>query len=301
MGDAITLQDALEKQLGLKLEPAQIPMPVLVVDSVNRQPTPNAPDIAELLHIDPPATEFEVADVKLADPNSRRSSSRIQAGGRVNITGQTLRSLIVQAWDTTPVLIAGEPKWSTTDRYDIIAKAPSSAEALDRDSMRPMLRALLADRFKLATHMEDRPVNAYALVAAKPKLKAADPAGRTHWQQHSEMGPGDVPIVTITVQNMTMAQFAENLRAMAPSYIITPVLDSTGLEGAWDFTLRFSQFNEGPTRIRRGEDDLPAADPTGTITLMEAVEKQLGLKLQLQKRTLPVLVIDHVEQKPTEN
>ena len=182
-----------------------------------------------------------------------------------------------------PELIAGEPKWSTTDRYDIIAKAPSSAAVLDWDWARPMLRALLADRFKLATHLEDRPVNAYSLVAVKPKLKAADPAGRTRWHQNSDMGSGDVPIAVITVQNMTMAQFAENLRVMAPAYIHTPVLD------------------EGPTRIRRGEDDLPSADPTGTITLMEAVEKQLGLKLQLQKRTLPVLVIDHVEQKPTEN
>jgi uncharacterized protein (TIGR03435 family) len=44
-----------------------------------------------------------------------------------------------------------------------------------------------------------------------------------------------------------------------------------------------------------------ASDPSGAITLFEAINKQLGLKLELQKRPVQVLVIDHVEPKPTEN
>jgi uncharacterized protein (TIGR03435 family) len=44
-----------------------------------------------------------------------------------------------------------------------------------------------------------------------------------------------------------------------------------------------------------------ASDPTGALTLPEALSSQLGLKLEMQKRPLPVLVIDHVERKPTEN
>src|SRR5205085_1052228 len=61
--DAITLFDALDKQLGLKLEPQKLPLPVLLVDSVNQTPTPNAPDVASKIPPPPPA-EFEVATIK---------------------------------------------------------------------------------------------------------------------------------------------------------------------------------------------------------------------------------------------
>jgi uncharacterized protein (TIGR03435 family) len=84
------------------------------------------------------------------------------------------------------------------------------------------------------------------------------------------------------------------------------VTDSTGLEGTWDFTLSFSMnfMAFGP---RGGGDAGPAGgpaappDPNGGLTIYEAVEKQLGLKLEKQKRAVQVTVIDHIEQKPTEN
>jgi uncharacterized protein (TIGR03435 family) len=81
-------------------------------------------------------------------------------------------------------------------------------------------------------------------------------------------------------------------------------LDATGIEGGWDFTLTFTA---AMMIASRGGEVQPAAGvpsasvPTGGLTLFEAVEKQLGLKLEKQKRTLPVIVIDHLEQKPTEN
>ena len=109
-------------------------------------------------------------------------------------------------------------------------------------------------------------------------------------------------------QNMTMAQFAEQLQIIASGYIHTPVLDATGLDGAWDFTISFSPFWVQQTGGGRGGDGgqpsggiASASDPSGGLTLFEAMEKQHGLKLQMQKRTMPVLVIDHLEQKPTEN
>jgi len=82
------------------------------------------------------------------------------------------------------------------------------------------------------------------------------------------------------------------------------------IEGGWDFSLTFSTI---PVAVRaamaRGGEtagqppgNVPlAADPVGGITLFEALEKQLGLKLEVQKRSMPVIVIDHIEQKPTEN
>src|SRR5580692_5174167 len=109
-----------------------------------------------------------------------------------------------------------------------------------------MLRMLLADRFRMVTHTEDRPVNAYTLTAANPKLKKADPLSRTGCKE----GPGpdgkDPRIANsvlgrlVTCQNITMAQFAKQLPTLAGGYIYTPVLDATGIDSGWDFTVSFS-------------------------------------------------------------
>ena len=111
-------------------------------------------------------------------------------------------------------------------------------------------------------------------------------------------------------QNISMAQFAERLQGMAPE-LSWPVADATGLEGGWDFTLTFSMrpmMAMGMSPARSGGDAGPAAaglpsasEPVDGYTLFEALEKQLGLKLEKQKRTAPVIVIDHIEPKPTEN
>ena len=111
----------------------------------------------------------------------------------------------------------------------------------------------------------------------------------------------------MTCQNVTMAQFADRLQNTAPG-LNWPILDATGIEGGWDLTVTFSR-NAAMTFAGRGGDGgqtaaaaAPAAsDPTGALTIFEAIEKQLGLKLEMQKRPMPVIVIDHIEQKPTEN
>jgi uncharacterized protein (TIGR03435 family) len=166
--------------------------------------------------------------------------------------------------------------------------------------------------------MEERPMTAYNLAAVKPKLKKSDPSSRIKWTDSmNSVGARDPrsgssgPFTQITVQNMTMAQFAEKLQLIAPSYVRTVVLDTTGLEGSYDFSFSFSPFDPAIIFAGRGgvpTPDVPltpglaqASDPSGTVTLFDAMEKQLGLKLDSQKRQVPVLVIDHVEQTPTDN
>jgi uncharacterized protein (TIGR03435 family) len=183
-----------------------------------------------------------------------------------------------------------------------------------------MLRALLVERFKLTFHTEQRPVEAYSLVAVKPKLQKSDPAARTRWNEGPAPDGKDprkaTPILgrLVTCQNVTMAQFAELLPGIAPGYIHNEVLDKTGLEGGWDFTLSFSgngfQTSGGGEGARKSSGDGPptqqqnaaeASDPSGGLSLLDALQKQVGLKLEMQKRPFPVLVIDHIEQKPTDN
>jgi uncharacterized protein (TIGR03435 family) len=216
-------------------------------------------------------------------------------------------------------LIAEGPK-ALDSRYDIIAKVssgPASAQQIDFDTVRLMLRALLVDRFKLKTHTEDRPVSAYTLLAAKPKLTKADPSNRTGCKEGPAPAAKDPrnanPVLSrlVSCQNMTMAQFADRLQGLASGYIHAPVADDTKIDGAWDFSFNFSPIgalqggggdrggDAGPSAGAGGA--LAASEPSGALSLLDALPKQLGLKLELQKRPMPVFVIDHVEEKPTDN
>ena len=305
--DRITVFDALEKQLGLKAEERQVPTPVMVVDSVNEKPIANPPGTAEMLPTVPPPTEFEVASVKPSDPAGRMGGFQMQPGGRVTAQGQPLRLLIMRAMNAqTGDELAELPAWVDTARFDLTAKAPSAdptAPPLDSETLAPMMRALLADRFKMTYHTEERPVAAYSLVSAKPKLKKADPASRTSCK-FPNPPPGTPPGSRLMVcQNVTMAQFADRLQRMTLELTL-PVLDATGIEGTWDLALTFNPtagtMNGGG---RGGEPGAApsASDPSGSYTIFEAMEKQLGLKLEKQKRPMRVFVIDHIEQKPTDN
>jgi uncharacterized protein (TIGR03435 family) len=107
---------------------------------------------------------------------------------------------------------------------------------------------------------------------------------------------------------MSMAQLAEKLQYVGATYIHAPVIDATGLEGGYDFTLTFSLIPPAQlaTMLANRPPDAAggangAADPIGGVSIFEAVEKQLGLKLVEQKRPVSVLVIDHIEQQPTDN
>ena len=318
--DAITIFDALEK-LGLKLELSKIPTPVVVVESVSERPTANSFEITEK----PPAPlAFEVASIKPDEPNNPNCSSiNIQPGGRVRIN-MTLKWLIVEAWGALipPDRIVDGPKSMDSPCFTIVARAPFEEDALagsntdgwngpvwngvDIDSMRMMLRALLVERFHLAAHMEDRLISGYNLVAAKPKLRKADPSTRPGCKE----GPGTDgkdPRITnpllprlITCRSMTLAQFAAELDKLFPE--LPPVVDSTGIAGRYDMTINFS-----PSRVLAsigipgagGEGT--ASEPNGAISFAEALNRQLGLKLESRKVMAPVLVIDRVNGEPTEN
>jgi uncharacterized protein (TIGR03435 family) len=319
--DGISIFDAVDKQLGLKLDAQKIPLPVYVVDSANEKPTDNPASVATTLPPKAPA-EFEVAIIKPSAPGETPNGAI--NGSQINLQFTTLRQLITIAWDLNPAnndMIVNAPKWLDSDHFDITAKvttdapppgrgAPNQLPA-DIDDLRHMLRALLEERFQLKTHMEDRPINAYSLIAVNPKLKKADPTNRTGCKE----GPGadgkDPRISNpelarlVTCLNMTMPQFAEQLRLQASGYLFQfpPIEDATGLEGAYDFTISFSVAGGG-----RGGDAAPSgggaglpSDPTGGLSLFDALNKQLGLKLEMRKRPIPVLVIDHVEEKPTDN
>lgn len=318
--DGLTIFDAVQKQLGLTLALEKYPTPVIVVDKVDEKPTPNAPGIDKALPPPPPA-EFDVSVLTPSKPDAP-FQGRIN-GNQVNASGMTLKFLISFAWNLNSnddELIANAPKFVSQDHWDILAKAAPEAQAigpdgkpqLDFDLLPHMIQTMLAERFGMKYHFEDRTIDAFTLVATNPKMKKADPLNRTGCKE----GPGDDgkdprianPILgrLLTCRNMTMAQFAEQLPDLASGYVFTPVLDSTGLKDAYDFTISFStagQLHSVPPPTSPGGSTAAASssDPNGGLSLPDAIARQLGVKLIKEKRMSPVLVIDHIEEKPTDN
>lgn len=330
--DNITIFDAIDKQLGLKLNSIQIPQDVLIIDKAEK-PTPNAPGVTEALAVKIP-TEFEVADIRPVEPGPGPRRVQITRGGGVNFSAMPLRSLIQSAWgiDFNQLIVPPSMEQAVQSLYSVVAKppaagAPAAAEGsaagappvpfgspYDNDAAWMMMRALLKDRFKLALHQEDRVLTAWKLIAVKPKAKKADPAERT--KMTSGPGPdGKDPRTSMparqalfSFQNVTMDQFAAKMQQIGTG-LTTPVVNATGLEGTYDFTLNFSYpfaLQNGPGRGggeagAAGPTATEAAEPTGAISFQDALVEQLGLKLVEDKRPVSVWVIDHVESKPTDN
>jgi uncharacterized protein (TIGR03435 family) len=232
---------------------------------------------------------FEAADVDRSDRAMNPYtfvSGGVLRGERYDLRKATMLDLIRIAYNVDPEVVVGGPNWLEFDRFDIAAKAPASSST---EQVRLMLQSLLADRFKLTLHKDMRPMPAFVLAAGKtkPKMRESDGAGDPGCQ-YEQQPAGSVSVVWLC-RNMTMAAFAERLRELGYEYIKEPVVDATGLEGAWDFELRWN----------RRSQVLPAGAERTTI--FDAVSKQMGLSLTLQQAPAPVLVVDRVNEKPTEN
>jgi uncharacterized protein (TIGR03435 family) len=228
-------------------------------------------------------SNFEVASIRPSAPGARGGNGiEITPGGRFSAVNVSLRALLKNAYGIRDFQVAQPPEWFDSQRYDVVAKAEGDVPA---DRMKLMLQNLLADRFQLKVHREPKEVQAYVLAIGKngPKIQpaASDETGRV-----SRKGLG-----VIAGSKASIAQLAEALSDVALNghYILDrPVLDRTGLSGVYDFVLTWTpepgQFSPGSTPDLSGP------------SLFTAVQEQLGLKLEIQKAQVEILVIDHVEK-----
>ncbi len=254
-----------------------------------------------------PTPNFEVADVRISKPGGRPDIG-FQPGGRLVTNYLSMKEMIAAAWSVDERFISGGPAWMATEHYDIVAKAPTTATEKD---LKKMLQGLLAERFLLKVHTEKKVMPAYALEVDKKgsKLEASakdDPA-ESGCRFQSTPATTDGPVVrSFACKKVSMAELAESLPGMAPAFIDQPVVNLTGLEGRYDFTLAWTP-RRGPAAAgaKRGggpvveSGGLDAAAPEG-ITVFDAV-RRLGLRLEGRKLPVDVLLIDKVERIPTEN
>jgi uncharacterized protein (TIGR03435 family) len=278
----------------------------------------------------PPAAApaFEVASVKPNTSGDGRVMIQNQPG-RFIATNITLRLLIRNAYQMQDFQITGGPGWMASDHFDINAKVPD--EFRDLPPGRPgeapgplqlMLRALLADRFKLTVHNETKDSPIYALVLARgdgklgPQLKpsttdceamfaAGRGRGRGPMPPPGPPPPGEPMPCGIRIGMGNMAVGGSTLKQLANSlgmFAGRIVQDRTGLTGTYDMNLTWTP-DQMPQRPPGAPDQPPqingvAVDPNGP-SLFTAVQEQLGLKLDSQRGPVEVMVIDRAE-KPIE-
>src|SRR6185312_12782449 len=227
------------------------------------------------------AQNFEAAEIRVNPSGEERSSVHL-ANGALTMRNVPLRVLLAEIYLMTPDDIVG-PSWLTDVRVDIVAKAPSH-DASDAD-LREMTKALLRDRMKMVARVEPRSRSVWALEVWKGqhKLKSspapARPEDAACRRQSAETG------VRFFCQHMSMAEFAHEIPQIAGRYTDQRVVNHTGLEGWWEFTLEWT----------------PSADleTNGGLTLFAALQSQLGLQLENKKLPVPVVVIDSMERTPT--
>jgi uncharacterized protein (TIGR03435 family) len=167
----------------------------------------------------------------------------------------------------------------------------------------------LIERFKIKYHVEDQPINVWALTFQKKdaRLKPADPNSRSTCKRTNAANSFGVPTVTLTCQNTTLSQLADKLPAMARDYVDHPAVDASGLDGGFDFALSWTPLAQFES-VKRGQarggggggGGGDASEPSGALSLFEGVHR-LGLNLEVRKQPYPVVVIDSMEAKPTEN
>jgi uncharacterized protein (TIGR03435 family) len=263
---------------------------------------------------------FEVVSIKPSPPGTQGGSRQLSPGGRVTWTNVTLRGLVATAyqrftWDSREII--GGPDWFNEARFDLTALAPGGLPPVDADGfpsrLTAMFRAVLADRFRLVAHWEQRERPIYNLVLDRadrrlgPKLvpvamdcvkvsaaivAGSPPASRPGRGPECDFSPtsdyGSLQGNAVTIAVLARFLAAEGLRRQ--------VVDLTGLAGTFDIDLLYlPDFSVGgisPERLER--------DPKfqGRPGLMSALREQLGLKLEATRGPVEVLVIDSAE-RPT--
>ena len=222
---------------------------------------------------------FEVATIKQAEPPNmaQMSAGKIHIGmkieaGRVDAGFMSLTDLIEAAYKVKSYQLSG-PDWMTSQRFDVLAKMP---EGSTKEQVPDMLKALLAERFRLVVHKESKEHSMYALIVGKggSKLKesppdpvvAADapaagaPAGATTIATNTgtmsikQNGDGRGATITtpgqgvvktamgadgnmhLEMSKMDMPKFAETVSR----FVDRPVIDETGLKGNYQVVLDLS-------------------------------------------------------------
>jgi uncharacterized protein (TIGR03435 family) len=249
---------------------------------------------------------FDVASIKPNNSGAVGEQVRFYPpSGRVTMTNVTVKRLIQNAYQLQDQQIAGGPGWITSEHFDIVA----NSEAINLSPMDRwvMVRTLLADRFKLKMHTESREQSVFGLVLSRRDGQLGEHLKKSNTDCKLPTAPRTGPI-DLSVPNQCGVLMGGpgrmNFRGVTMDVIAAQlsgrvgrsVVDRSGLEGRYDLDVEFS-----PQPLRADSADPASADrPTSDgPSIYTAIQEQLGLKLDSQKSSVDVTVIDSIE-KPVE-
>ena len=249
------------------------------------------------------APAFEVASVKPAPPPTNPGQLKVQMGGdpgMIDYKNVSLKMVIARAYDLKEFQVSG-PDWLDTTRFDIMAKVPPNTP---KSQIPLMLQSLLAERFKLKVHREQKVMPVYAMVVAKSGFKLKPLEGEPEGRMNMMIGPRGRQMSGAT----TLAALSGGLSRMMDR----PVVDLTGIQGTYQVDLEWvPDESEGGGMMAKmhgmaapagagGETHAEAAEPNG-LSLFGALQEKLGLKLEARKSPVDILVVDGAEKVPIEN
>lgn len=262
-----------------------------------------------------PAPAFEVATVKPVKAVDTQNRISIQPGGRLTFSNITLKQLISTSYQRTGYdsrEIVGGPDWVASDRWEVMAQA--KGELVGPDGFPgpafAMIRALLAERFSLRVHEEQRERPVYLLQRSRadgstgPGLRrtSVDCAAITRDEAQGKppvVEPGQLRPCAVGLPPGKLNASAVTMSALAgvlSSFVGRPVIDRTGMDGAFDVTLEFSP--ESRANFLPPDPGAPPPAPGDGPSLFTALQEQAGLKLVTGRAAVDVLVIDRAE-RPT--
>lgn len=236
----------------------------------------------------PTRLTFDVASIRPTKPGTVAGMIKAIPGGHGYTAQNVPVKLMISLMYKVPMRqIEGGPDWLNTERFDIEARADGTYSL---DDLHTMFQNLLADRFNLKFHKENREGNVYALTV--------DPAG-LKMKSNDSAENFNIPLIprdqTTFVGTRVPMPYLSWWLGQQVQRDERPVIDKTGLSGYWDFTLSF--LPPLPPDISR--DDLPP-EVRDKPSIFDAVRDQLGLKLEAQRGPVEHFVVDHVE-RPSEN
>jgi uncharacterized protein (TIGR03435 family) len=226
--------------------------------------------------------KFDVASIRPSRAEGWQYAIKPSPAG-FTATNIPLSYLIMWAYKINDYQLAGAPSWAS-ERYDVTAKPGARYE-----DVRLMMRALLAERFKLEVHQESREQTEFALTVAKGGLKLAEPKEASC---QAEPASTATPCGRLSWSNRWLGGRRASMEALV--FVLSQalkhtVVNETGLEGPYDMSLDWAPDNFA------AEPPADAPPPLAT-----ALQQRMGLKLEPRKGKTEVVVVDHVE-RPTEN
>jgi uncharacterized protein (TIGR03435 family) len=239
------------------------------------------------LAADAPMT-FEVATIKPSDPARPSGPGITMRPPDVVTFNTTLGYLMGFAYDVHARQIDGGSPWVESEKYDIVGR-PQAAGVPSLPQFRALLRNLIEDRFQLKTHREKRNLPAYAVVVGSngPKMS------RNETNPNGPPGAGGKGLGVMVFSNATMGDFAT---VMQGNILDRPVVDRTGLQGRFDFTL---SWTPDESQYRQAGIQVPPAPADAKLPgLFTAIQEQIGLRFESVTAPVEVVVIDGAE-KPT--